>query len=246
VKINHAIISLWYKELEYNPICKVGNLENSLSNYFKVPFLISDKEPFVNISLPRIMAGFENDKYLYNFNMSMVNANLNITFNEVDKDEIILKVNEMIQIMYDVLKEIYDIDVIYSSIKIEYIEQVSDIINIQKELLANTNDNLEDFMLKRSFQRDDKYYVNEIITVTKEVKVDINFPKNIKPNDGDMIARSMLISLENSKVLGNIKNTILEINDRLSYNKDSKYRVTKDSLRNLLFEFKLIVDDYIK
>ena len=246
MEIKQAVISFWYKELEYNPMCKVGELENSLASYFPGPFLINEQEPFVNISMPRIIARANNEIFHSVFNMTLVNANLNIGFNNGEKDDIVLKINEMMQGMYDVLKEIYDISVVYSSIKLEIIERIEETLDVQKELLADTNHNLEDFMVKRSLLKDNKYYLNEITTVTKEVKVDIKVPKNVKPNEGDMMARSMLISLKDSKVIGNIKNTILEINDRLAYNNDPTYLVDKDSLRNLLFEFKLLLDEYTK
>lgn len=246
MEIKQAVISFWYKELEFNPICKVGELENSLASYFEEPFLINEKEPLVNINLPRIIAQKGDENLRFIFNMTLVSANLNISFNNVSKDEIILKINEMTQIIYDVLKEIYNVSVVYSSIKIEFFERIEETLTVQKELFKISNEDLEDFMVKFSLKKDDKYYLNEITTVTKEVKVDIKLPKNVKPIEGDMVARSMLISLKDSKVVGNVKNTILEINDRLTYNNNPDYLVNKDSLRDLLFEFKILVDKYIK
>lgn len=240
MKYKNAVISFWYKELEYNPICKVGELENNLGSYFQSPFLINEEPPFINIGLPRIVAHGINQDYL--FNMSLVNANLFINLQDInDINDVILKINELSQTVFASLKEVYNIEILYSSIKIEISELVDNKINFQKELLLN-EDEYEDFSLKTCHSKNNKYYINETISLAKEVKIDISIPKDVPFNESDMISRSMLISLD-GKNFANIKNQILEINDRLNYNNNSNYRVSSDDLRNLLFEFNLLLKE---
>lgn len=236
-----ANITFWFKELEYNPICKVNVLESELSNYFHNPFLINEQEPFINIGMSRIIATNENN---YLFNMSLVNANLNINLINInDKDEIILKINELTQTLYDILKEIYNLEFIYCSVKIEFSEYIEDKDLIKKDYLINNDIDYEDFQIKTSISKDNKYYINNIIAIMKEIKVDINLPKGIKLNDADMLARSMLVSIDSSKKGLDVLNKTIEINNRLSFNNDEDYLVTKDELRYLLFEFKTLLDN---
>lgn len=244
MNLKQAIISFWFKELEYNPICKVGELESHLKGDFKEPFLINEQEPFINIGLPRIAAKSDNMQCV--FNMTLVNANLNIAFNNEDKDQAILLINEKLQLVYDALKEVYDLKIVYASIKVEYSEKIEDSTSFVKSILAKPNDELEDFMLKTSIKKDDKYYINHVITTTKEINVDLKLPSNIKPNDSDMMMRSMLVSLKNGKIIGDIKNIVLEINNRLAYNLNPEYLVLKDDIRDLLFEFKKLINNEIK
>ena len=239
MKLKQAIISFWYKELEYNPICKVNELENGLSNYFNKPFLINNQEPFINIGMPRIVATSENN---YSFNMSLVNANLIINLNDLeDIDNMILSINEMMQLIYDLLIEVYDLDIIYTSIKIEISEFVDNKEKIQKDILIS-RDNYEDFLVKTSICKDDKYYINKTISLVKEIKVDIKLPKNAPLNDNDMLTRTMLVSIDNN-TSKDVKNSVLEINNRLHYNKDDEFIVKKSDIRDLLYEFKLLLKD---
>ena len=163
MKLKQVIISFWFKELEYNPICKVNDLENGLNNYFNKPFFINEEEPFINIGIPRIVAN--NNKY--SFNMSLVNANLIINLDNEDYDQVMLTINEMIQLFYDILMEVYNLEIIYNSIKIECSEVIDNKKEIQKDILISAN-NYEDFLVKTSICKDDKYYINKTISLVKE------------------------------------------------------------------------------
>ena len=247
MQIRSIVISFWFKELNYNPMEKVNNLENSLNSYLKAPFLINDSKPFINLVMPRIIAYSLDQKAT--FNLSQVNAvlTINVLNNFSDKDEIVMYVNEKMQLLFDVLKDLYDLNIIYSSIKIEFFNRVKNIGNIiQDLLLKETNNNLEDLVIKRGIKKDNKYYVNYTISTTKEIDVDIKLPEKIECTENDMLIRSMLVSVEEARIGSEIINNIVEINDRLSYNNNKNYRVDNDSLRNLLFEFREIINEEIK
>lgn len=237
MKLKQAIITFWFRELEYNPICRINDLEDALVNYFNRPFLINNQEPFSYIGMPRIIANNEND---YTFNMCLVNANLIINLHECnDYDEVNLKINELMQVVFDSLMKVYELDIIYSSIKIELFEIIKDKKSVQESLLIS-DENYEDFLLKNSICKDNKYYINKTVSVVKEVKVDIKLPNNIQLNNDDIMIRSMLVSLKGNMGI-DINNKVIEINDRLSYNNDDKYLVKKDNIRDLLFEFREIL-----
>jgi len=235
MKLKQVIISFWFKELEYNPICKVNDLENGLNNYFNNPFLINEEEPFINIGIPRIIANNEQ----YSFNMSLVNANLIINVNDDDIDIVLLKINEMMQLIYDVLMEVYSLEIIYNSIKIEFSEVIDNKKDIQKDILIS-RDNYEDFLVKTSICKDNKYYINKTISLVKEIKVDIKLPNKAVPNDADMLTRAMLVSINDDNAK-DVKNSVLEINNRLYYNKKEDFIVKKSDIRDILYEFKLLL-----
>lgn len=236
MKLKQVIISFWFKELEYNPICKVNELENGLSSYFSNPFLINEEEPFINIGMPRIIGTNENN---YSFNMSLVNANLIINLNSNDIDNVFLSINEKMQLIYDVLIDVYNLNIIYNSVKVDFSEEVNNKNDIQKMIL-NSKENYEDFLVKTSISKDNKYYINKTISLVKEINVDIKLPNKVIPNDVDMITRAMLVSVDNNNAR-DIKNTILEINNRLNYNKDKDFLVKKSDIRDLLYEFKILL-----
>ena len=245
MKFKQAVITYWFCELEYNPISKVGELESNLGSFFKSPFLINEQEPFINIGMPRIIAnGINND---INFSMSLVNMNLNINLmNFNDIDDIVLKINELSQTLYDVLSDVYDLKILYASIKIEVSENIRDKFKIQKEYLLNNEFEYEDFLIKTSFGKDNKYYINNTVTISKEVKIDIKMPNKALPNEADMLTRSMLVSLDGNNSCVDVKNKVNEINNRLSYNLDKNFYVSKDELRDLLFEFKMLINHELK
>lgn len=233
-----AIITFWFKELKKDIYEGLLSFENSLSNYFKVPFEVNKMDYLINIGVPRIIAfGIDND---LSFNMSLVNLNLVINLVNLTQDEIMLKINEMTQVIYDNLKSTWPIiDIIYAAIKIEGDERVISKYDIQKELLKYNDNEYVDFAIKTSLDKDDKYYINHEIALTKEIKVNVMMPNKENLNEADLLMRSMLVSLENSTNGDDIKHEIFEINNRLSFNNDSNYIVSKDELRSLLYEFRL-------
>lgn len=243
MKFKCASIVFWFNELTYNPICKVNNLEQSLKTYFDSHFLINDAPPFINIGLPRIIAN-NNDKKIY-FDMSLVNTNFTIDLVDYnDLDSIFLEINRNSQFIYDILKEIYDINFLYCSIKLEMFSNVSNKVLLQKELLKENDMIYEDFLVKTSICKENKYYINKINSLEKNITVDIKLPKDIPLNDGDMLIRSMLVSTSNNG--DNIYNKIIEVNNRLNYNMDKDFVVKKDDLRNLLFEFRELIKEEVE
>lgn len=235
-KIESINISYWYKELDNNPINKVMELQNNLKSIFDADFMINDTPALQKISMPRIQ-GISNDKK-YFFSMSLVNANLVININgEKDSDEVLLLINNYLQLVYDVLKEIYDLEILYSSIKIELTCEDN-----KEEVLKKLNildENIEDFSVKKGLKKDN-YYINYTISNSKEYNFNIN-KENIYQED--LYDRTMLISLKDAILNREYIVTNIEINDRLSYNIDPKYLSNKDSLRGMIFELREIIKE---
>lgn len=235
-KIESINISYWYKELDNNPINKVMELQNNLKSIIDADFMINDTPALQKISMPRIQ-GISNDKK-YFFSMSLVNANLVININgEKDSDEVLLLINNYLQLVYDVLKEIYDLEILYSSIKIELTCEDN-----KEEVLKKLNildENIEDFSVKKGLKKDN-YYINYTISSSKEYNFNIN-KENIYQED--LYDRTMLISLKDAILNREYIVTNIEINDRLSYNIDPKYLSNKDSLRGMIFELREIIKE---
>lgn len=229
----NVIISFWYKEMLESPATKVVDLENSLKSLFDNPFLYNDMPVNENIDVPRVQCKSQDSKYL--FTMSLICANLSIDVNKMDKDDILLIINENIQLIYDVLKEIYDVSIIYASIKINGID-----IN-NSGLLAerfNLDKDCEDISFKQVKKLDNTYYECLILTTTKEVNYDIPIDGNNKPLENDLFNRSMLISSSEAKIGKEYLDIFYEINDRLAYNLDKEYLTTKENIRGLIMEVK--------
>jgi len=242
-KTRNIIIGYWYKELELNPISKINDLENNLKNIFQDPFLVNNNlELGKNISVPRIQAINEDKTIL--FSMSLMNANFSIKLpNELDNDEIVLMVNENIQLFYDLLKEIYDVKILYTSIKIEINEENENACDTLVNKFKMEKGEYEDFSIKKVIRKDDIYYISQVVNTGKEINFNIEVKNGIKPSQNDIFDRSMLISLQKANVVKNVINTVIEVNDRLAFNNDANYLTTKENIRGMISEFKEILNN---
>ena len=153
----------------------------------------------------------------------------------IDKDELLLVINENIQLLYDVVKEVYDLKVIYTSIKINAIDKKSSKVLLDKLSLSS---DYEDISLKKVKKIDNSYYECIILTSTREVNYNIQVMGDDKPIESDLYNRSMLISSSEADIGKEYLDIFYEINDRLSYNLDKDYLTTKENIRGLVMETK--------
>jgi len=233
MKINNVNISLWFKELDFMPQEKVNELENSLKSILDTSFLYNDIPIRKNIDIPRIQAKSKDNKYF--FTLSLINCNLSIDVSNVDNDELLLMINENIQLLFDVLNEVYDLKVIYTSIKINAIDKKNSQVLFDKLSLSS---DYEDISLKKVKKIDDSYYECIIVTSTKEVNYNIQVMGDEQPIESDLYNRSMLISSSEAEMGKEYLDIFYEINDRLSYNLDKDYLTTKENIRGLVMETK--------
>ena len=233
MKINNVNISLWFKELDFMPQEKVNELENSLKSILDTSFLYNDIPIRKNIDIPRIQAKSKDNKYF--FTLSLINCNLSIDVSNFDNDELLLMINENIQLLFDVLNEVYDLKVIYTSIKINAIDKKNSQVLFDKLSLSS---DYEDISLKRVKKIDDSYYECIIVTSTKEVNYNIQVMGDEQPIESDLYNRSMLISSSEADIGKEYLDIFYEINDRLSYNLDKDYLTTKENIRGLVMETK--------
>ncbi|MBP5683813.1 MAG: hypothetical protein J6X02_00975 [Bacilli bacterium] len=231
MKVNNITISFWFKEFDSMPQEKVEELENSLKSILDVNFLYNDMPIRKNIDIPRIQAKSSDNKNF--FTLSLINCNLSIDVGDTPKDDIILLVNEHIQLLYDVLKEVYDVKIVYTSIKINAVDKKNSKMLLDKLSLSN---DYEDISLKRVKRVDDCYYECLILTSTKEVNYNIQVMGDEKPLESDLYNRSMLISSSEANIGKEYLDIFYEINDRLSYNLDKDYLTTKENIRGLVIE----------
>ena len=236
-KVNNIYISYWFKELDYNPSDKVNELEEEIRSVIDSPLMYNpDLKPHSNISIPRIQ-GMSSDKKSF-FTMSSVNAFLSININDkLDIDEVVLLINNNIQLFYDILNSIYDIHILYSSIKIELITT-----GAKEKLISNLKlspMNYEDISFKRGIIKDD-YYINYIFNYTKEYNFNL-VNKSEEVNEQDLFDRSMITSISEAKLNKEFLLTVIEVNDRYAYNVDKNHETSKDDLRGLIMEIKDIL-----
>ena len=237
-KINSIYISFWFKELSYNPSNKVNELEEEVHSILDMPMMYNDQLGNSNISIPRIQGMSKDKKYF--FTMSLVNAFLSINFvDSISTDEAILLINNNMQLFYDILKNIYDVHIVYSSIKIELIDSKSKKDKIVKLFNLSAND-YEDLSIKRGIIKDD-YYVNYILTYTKEYN--FNFKNEGNIIEQDLFDRSMITSISEAKLNKDFLLTVVEVNDRYAFNQDKTHETSKDDIRGMVIEIKEILNN---
>lgn len=239
MKIRNITINFWYKELSESPSTKVYELEENLNSLFHNHFMYTDMPTKENIDIPRVQC-MSDDKKTY-FTMSLVSANLSINVSELDNDQIILLINEDMQLLYDVLKDLYNIEVIYSSIKLDANKEENKVVEKLTKMLSLEKDDYEDLSFKKVRRIDDLYYECISINSTKEMNFDVKIPV-AKPKENDLYTRSMLISTSEARVGKSIVSVNYEINDRLSYNNNKDYLTSKESIRGLIIELKDFVE----
>ena len=238
-KIKNIYLSYWFNELDNNPSEKVFELESEIKSIINEPIMYNEDNSHKNIAIPRIQGMSKDKKYL--FTMSLINAILSININEdLDNDEVILLINNNIQLFYDILKKVYDIKILYSSIKIEMVNEEK---NIKEKLIKNmklSEKDYENLSLKRGFVKDN-YYINYILDYSCEYN--FNFNTVEKPLEEDLFNKSMITSLEDAKLNKAYLLIVIEINDRYSYNTNRNHETKKDDLRGMIMELKNILNN---
>ena len=238
-KIKNIYISYWFKNLKFNPQDKVEILAKEINSIIDTPLLFNTDKSLKNISIPRIEGLSSNKKYF--FNMSLINAVLSININDdLDNDEVILLINNNIQLIFDILKNVYDINYIYTSIKLEYLNNEKEVKNKLVKLLNLSEENYEDLSFKRGIIKDN-YYINYLITYSKEYN--FSFEKGEELNENDLFDKSMITSLKDAKYSRELLLVSIEINDRYAYNVDSSHLTSKEDLRGMIIKLKEIINN---
>lgn len=242
-KIKSLSISFWFKELKFNPIDKINKLEEYLGNDYLKP-LINNMDINSNLSIPRYQFISKDNKNI--FMGTLINCNLIFNFKEeMDYNDVILLANSNMQLYYDMIKEVYDIDIKYTSLKIEMVNDNDDIINSFVKNNNLPNNDYEDLSLKKVIAKDNTYYLSYIENTGKEVQYNYVIDNNNKPSEQDLFDRSMVMSLSEATSKKEFLFTIIEINDRLAYNLDKDYNTTKENIRGMISELKSFLEKEI-
>lgn len=238
-KITSIYLSYWFSELDYNPAMKVNELEEEVRSIIDTPLMYNDDKSNRNISIPRIQ-GISSDKK-YFFTLSLVNSFLSISLEkEIDIDEAILLINNNTQLFYDILKKVYNVHIVYTSIKVELINEEKGIKEKTIKLLKLKKDNYEDLTMKRGLMKDD-YYINYSLSYSKEYNFNVKSDKELV--EQDLFDRSMITSLSKANFNKEYLLTVIEINDRYAYNLDSLHETKKDDIRGMIIELKDILNN---
>ena len=242
--IQNFVISYWFKKLSYNPKEKIDNLADSIKTIIDTPLLYNNEDVKRMIGMPRIEGISENKESF--FSMSLINATLRCEIrNPLDEDEIVLMINNYSQLFYDVLKDIYDIDIIYTSIKLDVVIDNDNTIDFLANKFKLQEESYEDLSLKRGFIKDN-YYINYILNSGKEYN--FNVQKNDKSIDQDLFDQTMTISISEANLIKEYILAVIEVNDRYTFNQDANHRTKKDDIRGMILEIKDILkkDKYLE
>ena len=233
-KIKNIYLSYWFDELKDNPSNKVFELEDEVKSIINAPLMYNEEDSHVNLIIPRIQAISPDKKYL--FTVSLINAVLSISVDNIDIDEAIMLINNNIQLFYDIIKRVYGVKILYSSIKVEMVDENKKTKKKLMDLLKVENKNMENLTIKQGFIKDN-YYINYIL----EYSTEYNFNFDNKMSEEDLFNRSMVTSLKNATLNKEYMFIVVEVNDRYSYNLDPNYESSKDELRGMIMEIKEIL-----
>lgn len=233
-KIRNIYLSYWFQELDDNPSKKVFQLEEEVHSIINEPLMFNEDNKRDNLIIPRVQGMSTDKKYL--FTVSYINAVLSINVDDIDIDEAILLINNNIQLFYDIIKRVYGVKIIYSSIKVEMMDETKKTKKKFMDSLKLTNKNLENFTIKQGFVKNN-YYYNYIIEYSSEYN--FNFSNDV--GEEDLFNKSMVTSLKDAEFNRDFLFIVVEINDRYSYNLDPNYESCKDDLRGLIMELKEIL-----
>lgn len=236
-RIKRVDIRYWFPRQKENPMQKSKELEDELNSFFHEAFFYNETTVESHFSMPRVTVLSQDKKYF--FTMSLINASLMMEVDStIDLDSIILEVNKNMQYFYDVLKRIYDLDFLYSSIKLEIIDEEPNPLEKLKELLQLPNEKYESLAFKKGIIKDN-YYINYNIELCKEFNFNI---VEQSLSEEDLIDTMMLISLSRAKLNCEYLFWEIEVNDRYAYNHDSLYRTSKESMRGMILELRSILE----
>ncbi len=234
-KIKSITISYWFKELEFNPFNQINEIEDELKSLIDTPFVYNEEKPGRLIGLPRI-EGLSSDKKVL-FSMSLISANLVISYSD-DNEDVLLLINNYVQLLFDILKRVYDVDIVYSSIKIEMIDEMNNSVSYLKNKLKLSGD-CEEINYKKGIKKDD-YYINYYFSSSKEYNFTVEKKEGLQK---DIMDRTMLTSIKEAKLLREYLLTVIEINDRYAFNLNSEYRTTKENIRGMILILQKIMNE---
>ena len=197
--IRNILISYWFNKLDYNPSEKIESLSNSINSIIDTPLIYNNEEVKRLFGMPRI-EGISNDKKTF-FSMSLINATVRCDIDNMDNDEVILLINNYSQLFYDILKDIYNVDILYTSIKMELTSNIDSPLLFLSNKYNLSNKKYEDLSFKRGFIKDN-YYINYIQSSGKEYN--FNVQRNEKSLNQDLFDQTLLISLSNAMSFSSI------------------------------------------
>ena len=85
----------------------------------------------------------------------------------------------------------------------------------------------------------DDYYINYVLEYSSEYNFDIEHSAEL--SEEDLFNKTMVTSLSDAHLSKRYLLTVVEINDRYSYNKNNKHETNKDDIRGMILELKDIL-----
>lgn len=237
-KVEKVILCYFFDRIEYNPKDKIKELSDEVKSLFDESFVFSNEETNHLFSLPRIQAISKDKKLL--FQMSLINANISFNALDMDMDEVILWINNHLQLFFDVLKNVYNVKILYSSLKIVSVDEVDDDPAMVLSKRFCIEGKYENITFNRGYTIDNSYYVNILLNSNKEYNY--NFSDVPKPvNEHDLFDLTMITSLSKAESSRKYILETIEINDRLAFNNNSEYVSNKESIRGMILELKKVI-----
>lgn len=236
-KIEKVVLCYFFDRLNYNPKDKIKELSDEVKSFFDDSFVFSNENIEHLFSMPRIQAISKDKKML--FQMSLINTIITFNVHEMDMDDVILWINNHLQFFYDVLKNVYDVKILYSSLKIILLDEVDE----PAKAIASKfkfDGEFENLTVNRGYTIDDTYYINIFLNANKEYSYNFNRSEYMKEND--LFDLTMITSLSKAELDKKYVMETIEVNDRLAFNNNSEYLSSKENLRGMILELKKIIE----
>ena len=238
MEIKNSVVTFWFKKVD-NPKLFSDILNDNLKEYF-FDFNTIGVPANIDPLIARLNAVSSSSHS--NLEISLINARLNTNFDDnynKDFNKCLNYLKERVLKIFETLKKC-EIEVCYSAIFVNMEEKNDNPTKRIKEkfLQDNNLDNITEIGIRLSKEQYNKYYINTSINNAREITI----TKKIENNgqNGNEIFLP-LISLAGSEQTEYLVNSI-EVNDKLSYNNDEKYRTAIENLEEMF----IIIDDTIK
>ncbi len=232
MKIKNIIATLYF-EKEIAPRNFIERLENVFPDRFNKPFNVQPIPNDAPSMIPRITINSQNG--LENILISQINMQYTINFNEEidDVNQLISEYKEVILSIFNGIKETLNKEAYYFGIS-SVIENDSEnpINDIKEKYLKSLDENTCELNIRYGKKEEDKYYINYLINNSTEVTGNFTLP------EGEHEINLEIISTSKFEEVRHFIQKTIDINDKLSFNKNDNYRTSKEEICNIIDKLK--------
>lgn len=226
MEIKNSIVTFWFQK-QPNPKEYSEKLNEKLKDYF-FEFNTIGVPANIDPAIPRMTAVSSSSHS--NIEISLINAKLNTNFDNKYNDDCDLCIGYLKERALKVFEALLEcgVSTIYSAIFINLEEKENEPAKkIIKYFLKNNISNINEVGIRLTQDINEKFY--KIISVNNGKQMKIK--KVFEPDNNEIIFP--LVSLNDAEEIEEYLTTSIEINDRLSFNRNKEYISNKENLEEM-------------